>query len=107
MKIRKKGFFPSVLKSVGKGILKATVPVAGSVVDTIDSSKNTNTEHSPIGKTDWVEVISKVTASVLLLGLTSLWAYGKLKDGGSIDLNDIKELMKYLGRFEFISDLIS
>jgi len=89
-----------------KGTVKS-VPVVGGVVEAIEKTKKEETKNSPIGSVNWIKVIEKLIAKIAFVAIVLAWIYSQLKNEGLISMEEIKEMLKIITKYEVFSDLFS
>ena len=99
-KFNVKKFIGNLLKETAKA-----APVVGGVVKAVETTKNEETANSPKGSTDWRKVIAETMAKLAFLIIVSAWVYSQLKNGGLITMEEIKEMLKILTKYEVLTEI--
>ncbi len=101
-KFNVKRFLGNLVKNTAKA-----VPVVGGVVKAVETTKNEETASSPKGSTNWAKVIGELVAKLAFLTIVLAWVYSQLKNGGLISMDEIKEMLKLLTKYEVFTGLFS
>lgn len=97
-----KGFISNLVKETAKA-----APVVGGIVKAVETTKNEETENSPKGSTNWAKVVGELVAKLAFLTIVLAWVYSQLKNGGLITMEEIKEMLKLLTKYEVFTELFN
>ena len=101
-KFNVKKFLGNLIKETAKA-----APVVGGVVKAVETTKNEETESSPKGSINWAKVVGELVAKLAFLTIVLAWVYSQLKNGGLISMDEIKEMLKLLTKYEVFTDLFN